>query len=269
MELNKIYNESNLETIKRIDEKSVDIVLTSPFYNTNLKCGKGRTLLNTKVKKEHFHYLKYDVFIDNMSNEEYSNYCVDLFNGFDKILKENGVVLWNVNYGCENTNCMFTTIADIINKTNFSVLDVICWKKKNAIPNSTSPNSLTRIWEFIFVLCRDNELQTAYCNKRSVSKRDNGQVMYENIYNFVEAKNNDEKCPFNKATYSTDLCKRLLELYAPKNAIAYDPFMGSGTTAVDCKEMGLNYIGSEISPNQVEWANNRIANTLRQQTFDF
>ena len=269
MELNKIYNESNLETIKKIDEKSVDVVLTSPFYNTNLKSGKNRTLLNTKVKKDYFHYLRYDVFIDNMSNEEYSNYCVELFNGFDKILKQNGTVLWNVNYGSENTNCLFTTISDIINKTNFSILDVICWKKKNALPNSVSKNNLTRIWEFVFVFCRDSECKTAYTNKKEVSKRTNGQIHYENIYNFIEAKNNNEKCPFNKATYSTDLCKRLLDIYAPKNAIVYDPFMGSGTTAVACKEMGLNYIGSEISPNQVEWANNRIANTLRQNTFDF
>lgn len=35
--------------------------------------------------------------------------------------------------------------------------------------------------------------------------------------------------------------------------------MGSGTTALACKRMGLNYIGSEISKNQVQWANERIA----------
>lgn len=270
MEINKIYNESNLETIKKMDEKSIDVILTSPFYNTNLKCGKNRTLLNTKVKKENFHYLRYDVFIDNMSNEEYSNYCVDLFNGFDKILKQNGTILWNVNYGSENTNGLFTTIGDIINKTNFGILDVICWKKKNAMPNSVSKNKLTRIWEFVFVFCRKNELMTAHCNKKQVSKRPNGQIMYENIYNFVEAKNNNEKCPFNKATYSTDLCKKLLDLYAPKNGVVYDPFMGSGTTAVACKELNLNFIGSEISTNQVEWANNRLEKTkhnLQQSLF--
>ena len=35
--------------------------------------------------------------------------------------------------------------------------------------------------------------------------------------------------------------------------------MGSGTTALACKMMGLNYIGSEISKNQVQWANERIS----------
>ena len=40
MELNKIYNESNLETLKRLTGSSIDVVLTSPFYNTNKKAGK-------------------------------------------------------------------------------------------------------------------------------------------------------------------------------------------------------------------------------------
>lgn len=255
--MNKIFNEDNLTTIKRLDEKSVDLILTSPFYNTCLK-GKNKTLLTSKVKQTNYHFLRYDLFIDNMSNEQYSDYCVKLFRGFDKILKNNGVVLWNVNYGSENTNCLFTTIADIINKTNFSILDVICWKKKSAIPNNVSPNKMTRIWEFVFVFCRDDEILTAYMNKSVVSKRTTGQSCYENVFNFIEAKNNDGVCPFNKATFSTDLCKQLLLRYAPPKAIVYDPFMGSGTTAVACKEMGLSYIGSEISPNQVEWAEKRI-----------
>lgn len=44
----------------------------------------------------------------------------------------------------------------------------------------------------------------------------------------------------------------------------YDPFMGTGTTAVACKEMGMNYIGSEISENQVRWAENRLSKIYHQ-----
>ena len=44
--------------------------------------------------------------------------------------------------------------------------------------------------------------------------------------------------------------------------------MGSGTTAVACKKMKLNYIGSEISANQVEWAENRIKNGKGARTQD-
>lgn len=82
--------------------------------------------------------------------------------------------------------------------------------------------------------------------------------MYENIFNFIEAKNNDGPCPYNKATYSSELCHKLLDIYAMPNALVYDPFIGSGTTAVACKERGLNCIGSEISYQQCMWAENRL-----------
>lgn len=41
----------------------------------------------------------------------------------------------------------------------------------------------------------------------------------------------------------------------------YDPFMGTGTTAVACKELGFSCFGSEISEKQVEYANHRLENT--------
>ena len=40
--------------------------------------------------------------------------------------------------------------------------------------------------------------------------------------------------------------------------VVYDPFMGSGTTAVACKKLGMNCIGSELSSAQCEYANSRI-----------
>lgn len=52
---------------------------------------------------------------------------------------------------------------------------------------------------------------------------------------------------------------RLLQLYCSERGTVYDPFIGSGTTAVACKELGLSYIGSEISKNQCEWAEKRLA----------
>lgn len=95
-------------------------------------------------------------------------------------------------------------------------------------------------------------------NKKIRSYRKTGQAAYENIFNFIEAKNNDGVCPYNKATYSTELCEKLLQIYAPHDAYIYDPFMGSGTTAVACEKMGLHCIGSEISANQVKFSIERL-----------
>ena len=64
----------------------------------------------------------------------------------------------------------------------------------------------------------------------------------------------------NKATYSSSLCEQLLNIYAKEKATIYDPFMGTGTTAVACKRMGLNCFGSEISEAQCNYAKERINN---------
>ena len=242
----------------RFDNSTIDIILTSPFYNTNKKAGSNKTLDNTSAKNGQYNYIRYDTHIDNMTNDEYCDFTKKLFNTFDNILSHNGVILYNINYGSENTDGMFRAINSIITDTPFTIGDVIVWKKKNALPNNCSKNKLTRIWEFIFVLCRKTEIKTFYCNKKIKSYRKTGQPSYENICNFIEAKNNDGSCPYNKATYSSELCEKLLKLYAPSNATVYDPFMGTGTTAVACKKMGLKCYGSEISKKQCEWAKNRL-----------
>ena len=45
-----IRNENCLKTMKDLPPKSINVVLTSPFYNTNKKAGEGRTLENTTVR---------------------------------------------------------------------------------------------------------------------------------------------------------------------------------------------------------------------------
>lgn len=256
VEFNRIYNEDCFITMKRMPIGTNNVILTSPFYNTNKKQGNRRTLSNTNTTG--YSYLRYDKHVDNMTDEEYCDFTENLFLEFERILNINGVVLYNLSYGNNNRDGMYKAVNTIITKTPFTIADVICWKKKNALPNNCSPNKLTRIWENIFVFCRKDEIDTFHCNKPLVSIRATGQKSYGNIFNYIEAKNNDGTCPYNKATYSSDLCKQLLELYCPKGGTVYDPFIGSGTTAVACKELGLNYIGSEISKNQCGWAEKRL-----------
>lgn len=264
IELNTIYNEDCRETIKKMSPHSVDVILTSPFYNTNMKAKGGRVITDGKTGNE---FARYDKFVDVMSNDEYRAFTVDLFNGYDKILKENGVVLYNISYGNENSECLFLTIADILTKTNFTIADVIIWKKKSALPACLSPNKLTRITEFVFVFCRKSEYMTFHTNKRHVSTRPTGQKMYENIFNFIEAANNDGTNPYNGATFSSELCDYLLRIYAPTGGVIYDSFMGTGTTAVAAKRLGLKYIGSEISENQCNYANKRLRTIHCEPTF--
>lgn len=267
VKVNNLYSEDCFVTMKKMQlkELKVDAVITSPFYNTNKKAGKNGTLNNTKVKEGQYNYVRYDSFVDDMTNLEYNEFTKKLFIEYNKVLKPNGVVLYNVSYGSENTTGMITAINEIITQTPFTLADIITWKKRTAMPNSSSPNKLTRIVEYVFVLVRKTELATFKTNKTVSSVRSNGQKMYNNEYNFIEAPNNDGPCPLNKATYSSELVEKLIDLYITEGSTVYDSFMGSGTTAIGCMNKKVNFIGSELSKKQVEWANERIDNHIKQE----
>lgn len=256
IETNKIYCEDCQSTMERIGGCIIDCVLTSPPYNTSRK---GAADLRT-------HQCRYEDYNDSMSDDEYIDWTVRLFDGFDKILKEDGCVLYNVSYSSENTWMLWNMIAEIQRRTNFTVADCIVWKKSTALPNNVSHNKLTRICEFVFVLCRKSEFSTFKCYKKVTSTRDTGQTMYENVFNFIEAPNNDGNCPIHKATYSTILCRKLMLLYTKDGDIVYDPFMGTGTTAIACIRENRKYIGSELSPRYCQWAEKRIFEETRQLT---
>ena len=102
------------------------------------------------------------------------------------------------------------------------------------------------------------KLKTKLSTKTEQSLRKTGQIAYKNYFNFIEAPNNDGSNDIHKATFSSILIRKLLHLYVKKDAIVYDSFMGTGTTAMACIEEKINYIGSEISKRYVEYSNKRI-----------
>lgn len=248
-----LFNEDCFVTMDnmRKNRVKVDIILTSPPYNTarSVKTQKAIDTYNNR----------YDIYIDAKTTEEYANWTLKLFQNYDKILKENGIILYNISYGSERPDDMWNAIAKLISNSNFMIAEQIIWKKKSALPNNTSPNKLTRICEPVFVFCRKSEYKTYLSNKKIKSiRKDTGQKYYENVYNFIEAPNNDGPNPLNKATFSSDLCEELLKIYANDGTTIYDSFMGTGTTAVACKQMNLNCIGSELSEAQYNFSLERI-----------
>ena len=257
--INKIFCEDCLDTMREmvVDNFKVDYVLTSPVYNTTRS---GESYSTQKSRDENMG--RYDVYIEDKTDEEYIDFTLNIFNLFEKILNKNGCVLYNMSYSSENTELMWRVVYNIIEKTHFTIADDIIWKKKSALPNNTNPNKLTRIVEHIFVFCRRDEFGTFNTNKKVTSIREGGQKYYENIVNFIEAENNDGVCKLNKATFSTDLVLQLLDIYVEKGSVVYDPFMGTGTTAYACKIRSINYVGSEISQAQVKYASDRLTQSI-------
>ena len=246
MQNNTIFNEDCFITMERFKNNEVkpDVILTSPPYNM------------TKRKGGYADTGRYDVYKDWKTEEEYLSWTVELFNGFYRILHDYGVVLYNFSYSVENPALPYRLVAEITKETDFKLMDTIIWKKKSGLPFPANGQRLCRNWEYVFVFAKRDD----YLNNRkvkSVSEK-TGQKYYEAVYNFIEAPNNDGKCNLNQATFSSELCLKLLDIYAKKHWLVYDPFIGTGTTAVACLEYGCNYVGSEISEAQCKYAEERI-----------
>jgi len=240
-DLIELHNNDCIEIM--FDIGKVDKVVTSPPYNIIRPNSTDRG---------------YDEYKDDMSNEDYIKWTVDIFNIYDKILNENGACIYNLSYGTENTELMSLVVAEIIKQTNFTLADVLVWKKNSATPNNVSPNKMTRIVEFVYVFCRRNEFHTFTANKRAIGVRETGQKTYENVFNFFKAENNDSSQDLNKATFSTEFVDNIIYRYILKSDVVLDNFSGTGTTLLACAEHNIKSIGIELSQKQCEYTVNRI-----------
>lgn len=248
-----IFNMDCVKALERMPDESISCVVTSPPYATNCHTGwshpKGL----------------YDVHKDIYNAEAYNDMCVALFNGLGRKLKRTGVVCWNCSYNKSNNEGFLWAICEIISKTNFTIADVISWKKQMAV-TVDSPNRLTRICEQIYVLCRRDGYEDFICNK-PVSSVFNGRNKYGAVFNFIETKKNDDaKQDLNGATFPSELVAKLLDVYLQKNGggYVYDPFMGTGTTGYAACGIGVDSFGSEISAAQCDYAKNRIDDMFNQ-----
>ena len=251
MELNIIHNEDCLITMNNLDKNSIDVILTSPPYNM--------------TERKDSYNGRYDVYEDKKTENEYLEWTDKIFNSYDRILKNNGVIIYNFSYSHENPFMPYAVVNSIHKNTVFTVADTLFWKKDTALPLSTSPTKLTRYVEFVFIFVRKNELYTFTTNKKVKSINEKtGQNFYEIYPNIIDAKNNDKATDLNKATFSSEFVRKCLRIYAKENSIIYDSFMGTGTTAEACIIEKMNFIGSELSKNQVEYAKKRYGLRISQ-----
>ena len=238
IELNKIYNESNLETIKNIPDYFIDGVICSPPYNM------GRNPNHRRTDQEDFHLYENDV--DSLTTEEYLDLRLNEFKEFQRILKPKGVICYNMSYSGDNPMLPTLLLNKIHNETSLTLTDIVIFKKNSASPFQTSPNKLTRISELVYIIVNKDYLNTFKANKEvsSINEKTK-QKFYKNYLNTIEAKNNDGFKTKLKATYSSELVEKLIHIYFPEGSVIYDPFMGLGTTAKGCINKKCNYIGSE------------------------
>lgn len=244
MEINKNYCGDTIEVMKKINDKSIQLILTSPPYNASIRKDKHK-----------YPGGNYD---DSLPDDEYVDWLVKVFNEYERVLKDDGVIAFNLSYTTFSPSLPYILIAEIFNKTNFIIADTLCWKKKNVVPLAGHPNRMTRICEFVYIFVKKENINTFKANKIVSTISKTGQKFFKTYYNYLETKNNDGSNNIHKATYSTDFVKYFIDLYSFEGDIVLDNFMGTGTTAIGCIELNRNWIGIDMCKEYVEYANNRI-----------
>ena len=238
IELDKIYNESCLETLKKIPDNFIDLVITSPPYNMNLRIRKGEYCSRQIVKEIS---TKYDGFADNMPLEKYYEFHSQVLK---ELLRVSNLIFYVVQVVTGSKRSIFKMIGEF----NENLKDIIVWDKKHAEP-AIQQQVLNRQSELILVFENDYPVSRQF---RSASfKRGKLNDIWQIDRNRNNGKTRDKS---HGATFPEKLVATIIENFSNKGDKIYDPFLGTGTTAVVAKKMKRKFIGSEILKN-----NNKIA----------
>jgi site-specific DNA-methyltransferase (adenine-specific) len=243
LEINKIYCMDCLKGLEQMEDNSVDITITSPPYNA------GNNV------RGNF----YDEYSDNLPSDEYYNFIKSTVKELIRVNKH--YVFFNFQVLSGNKLAYLQLLSDF--KEN--IKDIIIWHKTSVQP-SIQPTRLNSAFEFVIVfskkeLAEKQTFERAFFNNRVRGQLNNNVIYMKNASNETFDGRNE-----NKAIYPVDFVKWFLQKFTDKGDLVLDPFMGSGTTAVACKELHRNYIGFELSQQYCDIANQRLDKWKGQAT---
>ena len=247
IEINKNYNESNLETMAKMPDCFVDLTVTSPPYDG----------LRT-----------------------YNGYCFDFENvakELFRVTKQGGVVVWIVGdatiKGCETLTSFKQALY--FKEVGFNV-DTNIYQKQNYKP--VNAKRYDNVFEYIFVLSKGqpktfNPIMVEKARVKSESgkyrqkdgsmktsiRKPNELKKATNIFSYSIGGHIADKIAFeHPAIFPEQLVNDQIMSWSNENNLVYDPFMGSGTVAKISILNTRNWIGSEISSEYCEIIEERV-----------
>ena len=250
----------------------IDIIVTSPPYNIGKNYG---TYYN-----------------DNKTRDEYLDFIDEVGQMIKMILKENGSLFLNVG-NKPSDQWIAIDVANIMRK-HFNLQNKIIWNKSISIEKSYIVKNVTDIdisipdvisighyqpvnghkylnncFEEVYHFTHSGNVKlnrlakdfaVPYQDKSNIGrysdqdKRDRGNswfIPYKTI------QNKDERS--HPAVFPVNLPSYCIKLHGyNENTIVYDPFMGIGTTALACIDLGVNYLGTEINKEYIKIAESAI-----------
>lgn len=257
MEINKIYAENCIETLGRMPDDFLDMTLASPPYD------------------------------DLRSYHGYEFPLAAIVELLFKKTKPGGVVVWVIGDRTVNgseTLTSFHQAIEFVNKGGFNLHDTMLYVKNNPIPSDCGKR-YRQSFEYMFCFSKGvpktfNPITepTKSAGQKikafRITQNGRGNVPAEDIgrqikaerkasniftYNVGTSSATDRIAFRHPAIFPEKLAEDQITTWTNESDLVYDCFMGSGTTAVAACSKGRNFIGSEISQEYVEIANERLA----------
>lgn len=231
---NNIYLGDAYELIKNIPNKSIDLIVTDPPYLIQNTEAGGHNDFSRGGKKS----------IQNM-NDQLENSNGELTNGIDetilnefmRVMKVPNIYIW-----CNGKQ--IPQYIDFFVNRHGCAFDIIIWFKTNAMPLFNNK------------YCSDKEYclyfrNGGYCQPKNYEK---AKTVYCQPINI-----NDKNDFVHPTIKPLNIVETIIENSTKsKDDIVLDAFLGSGTTALACKHLGLNYIGFEINEKYFGIAQKRL-----------
>ena len=262
-----IINGNCVEVMKLLPEGSIDLLVTSPPYNANIK---------------------YDVYEDGLSMDDYWKFTIDWLSESFRVLKDDGRIAVNVPIemnvqergGRILFNSEFWMRMKEVGFKFFGMVDLTedsphrvrqtawgSWMSASApyiynpkecviLAYKKSSKKLTKgesQWKGTPTEVKDEEgnVKTKMFYEDD-SKKEFMNLVFGRWEYFADTKS------LTKATFSLDIPSKAIKILTYKNDIVLDPFMGSGTTAVAAETLNRRWIGIELSENYTNIAKERI-----------
>ena len=242
--MNKIYNQDCIDGMKTIPDGKIDLVVTDPPF-----------AINFKAKKANYNRTSSRVLsgYNEITKENYYEFTLNWMSQCFRILKESGGMYvfsgWN-------------NLADILNaieEIGFITVNHIIWKYQFGVV--TNRKFVTSHYHCLYI-CKNDKKRKFFPYERFSKEEKNNQgrsLHYKDKEDVWEIKREywtgDEKTP---TKLPAEIIKKILQYSSEEGDLVFDPFLGSGQTAVVSKLLKRNYIGFEIVKEYFDFISKRL-----------
>jgi len=233
VETNLIICGDSLEQLRKLPDSTIHTVVTSPPYNKK-GIQNGRTQNSNQIWQKH--NIDYNEYHDNMPEDEYQNWIIEVINELHRVITPDGSIFFNHKPRRHNNQARLPT--EFIHQSKANIYQLIIWNRKNS-PNIRSDHLLPNT-EHIYWLCKDKP--------KTFRKNLDARFLGE-IWDIPPQKQTTHPAPF-----PPQLVENCILLTTQPEDIVLDPFNGIGTTTSVARKLNRRYIGYDLDAKYVEQA---------------